>query len=138
MITLMRKEEALLLCEEINSIIKDIEYNVTNENAVSLPIKKNFRYSLYYSKLLNLNHTIFFKNEFKKGILMPYSSFSHIKIEDANICDEMDIFLQKQVQLAKKISGEAEIDRKVFFTTMYEKIDQLRNEINSKVLISFL
>ncbi|CAM1361025.1 hypothetical protein [Tenacibaculum xiamenense] len=134
----LRKEEALLLCDEINSIIKEIEYNVTNMNSDNLPSKKKLRYTLYYSKLLNLNHTIFFKNEIKKGVLMPYGSFSHIKIEDSNICDEMDLYLQKQLQLAKKISGETEIDRKVFFTTMYEKIDQLRNEINSKILISFL
>ena len=134
----LRKEEALLLCDEINSIIKEIEYNVTNQHSDNLPNKKKFRYTLYYSKLLNLNHTIFFKNEVKKGVLIPYGSFSHIKIEDSNICDEMDSYLQKQLQLAKKISGETEIDRKVFFTTMYEKIDQLRNEINSKVLISFL
>ena len=134
----LRKEEALLLCDEIDSIIKEIECNVTNEGADNLVVTKKFRYALYYSKLLNLNHTIFFKNEFKKGILMPYGSFSHIKIEDANICDEVDVFLQKQVHLAKKISGEAEIDRKIFFTSMYEKIEQLRNEINSKVLISFL
>lgn len=69
---------------------------------------------------------------------MPYGSFSHIKIEDSIICNEMDSYLQKQLQFAKKISSETEIDRKVFFTTMYEKIDQLRNEIKSKTLISFM
>lgn len=132
---MLRKEEALLLCDDIVSIIKDIELAVTSDMNVS---NKKFTFDLYYSKLLNLNHTIFFKNEKKKGLLMPYSSFSHIKIEDSNICDEVDVYLQKQLQLAKKISGEAEIDRKVFFTTMYDKIEQLRSEINSKILISFL
>lgn len=135
---MLRKEEALLLCDEIIAIIKNIEANVTTHGSHKTPNQKKFKYDLYYSKLLNLNHTIFFKNEHKKGLLMPYGSFSHIKIEDANICDEMDVYLQKQLQLAKKISGEAEMDRKVFFTTMYEKIDQLRHEINSKILISFL
>ncbi len=135
----LNKEEALLLCDEINTIISRLEQNVTNVNTENRLInKRKYRYTLYYSKLLNLNHSIFFKNEFKKGILMPYGSFSHIKIEDSIICNEMDSYLQKQLQFAKKISSETEIDRKVFFTTMYEKIDQLKNEIKSKTLISFM
>ena len=71
------------------------------------------------------------------GLLMPYNSFSHIKIEDSNICKEVEEQLQKQLQLAKKIAADTEVDRKLFFTAMHDKVEQLKREISSKLLISF-
>ncbi|SED90985.1 hypothetical protein SAMN04487765_0757 [Tenacibaculum sp. MAR_2010_89] len=62
-----------------------------------------------------------------------------MKIENESICNEIDIHLKKQMQFAKKISGDSEeVDRRVFVTTMYEKIDQLKAEIESRMLMSFM
>ncbi len=134
---ILSKDEALLLCEEIHSMIKDIESSAINNSLDVRGSRKN-SFELYYSKILNINYSIFFKNEHKKGILLPYNSFSYIKIEDDRICNEVDTYLKKQLQMAKKVSGDFEMERKVFFTTMYDKIEQLKKEINAKVLLSFI
>jgi plasmid maintenance system antidote protein VapI len=130
---LLAKEEALLLCNEIGTIIKNIEHHATLARKQS----KKVHFRLYHSKLLNLNHAIFLKNDHRMGLLMPYNSFSHIKIEDSNICKEVEEQLQKQLQLAKKIAADTEVDRKLFFTAMHDKVEQLKREISSKLLISF-
>ncbi|WP_435264239.1 hypothetical protein [Tenacibaculum sp. nBUS_03] len=135
-IKLIEKEEALLLCDEITCMIQEIEKSATQG---FLNPNKEKKFNLYYSKLLNLNHTIFFKTKGRKSVLIPYSSLSHMKIENESISNEIDIHLKKQMQFAKKISGDSgEVDRKIFVTTMYEKIAQLKSEIESKVLMSFI
>jgi predicted DNA-binding protein YlxM (UPF0122 family) len=120
---MLQKEDALILCDEIKNIVKEIEES-SKVNSLTTDGKKG-SFQLFHSKLLNLNHTIFFKNKNKKGVLITYGSFSHIKIEDQGICNEIDVYIRKQLQLAKKISSDSEIERKVFFTVMYEKIEQL-------------
>ncbi len=135
-IKLIEKDEALLLCDEITLMIKGIEKAAAQG---FLNSNKEKKFNLYYSKLLNLNHTIFFKTEGRKSVLIPYSSLSHMKIENESICNEIDIHLKKQMQFAKKISGDSEeVDRRVFVTTMYEKIEQLKAEIESRMLMSFM
>lgn len=131
---LVNREEALQLCDEILLIIESIEEKAKTKIWNK---EKGLKYDLYYNKLINLNHALFLKSDIKKGLLIPYTSLSYMKIEDEIICDEVDVYFEKQLQFAKKISGGAEVERRMFFTVMYEKIEQLKDQIKTKSVMSF-
>ena len=132
---LITRNEALQLCDEILLLIEAIEEKAKTKIWNS---KKGLKYELYYNKLVNINHVLFLKSDTKKGLLVPYTSLSYMKIEDKVICNEVDMYFQKQLQFSQKISGSAEVERRMFFTLMYEKIEQLKHQINSKALMSFI
>ena len=69
---------------------------------------------------------------------MPYANLSHMRIKDTVIADEVDAFFQKQLNVSVKVSGKDEVQRKIFFTLMYEKIEHLKNQIKKKAKISFM
>lgn len=132
---LIQKNEAIQLCNDIKNMLNEIEKS-TSKSALCINGKGSFE--LYYSKLLNLNHTIFYKSKRKKGLLFPYGSLSHMKIQDDDVCNEVDKYLERQLKFAKKISGDTnEVNRKLFFTTMYDKIEELKLKISSKPLLHF-
>ncbi|PKH49664.1 hypothetical protein CXF68_02685 [Tenacibaculum sp. Bg11-29] len=132
---LIQKEEAIQLCEDILNVVNEIEKSTANSY---FNTENKGGFELYYSKLLNLNHTIFYKTKGRKALLVPYGSLSHMKIEDETVCNDVDLFLKRQLKFSEKISGDTnEVNRKLFFTSMYEKIKELKVEIKSRTMMSF-
>jgi len=132
---MIEKEEALQLCRELEEIIEGVENQALNETVDEYHSKK---YELYYNKLINLNNTVFFRSENIQTLIVPYTTLSYLRIDDEKTCKEIEQYFKKQLQFSKKISGEAEVERQLFFTSMYEKIDQLKKQIEVKSLISFM
>lgn len=134
-IKMISKEEAIQLCVELKKLIENIEIQAINEvwGEVS-----NLKYQMYYNKLINLNNTIFLKSKSAETILVPYTSMSYLSVDDDKTCKEIGQYFKKQLKFSKKISGDAEIDRQLFFASMYGKIDQLKKQIEVKSGISFM
>ncbi|MBL4643782.1 MAG: hypothetical protein JKY44_09350 [Flavobacteriaceae bacterium] len=132
---LLDKEEALELCSGLMKTIKIIEKQAIEEICDG---SENKEYKLYFNQFTTLNNSSLFKTEKIKILLIPYTQLSYIKIDDKKSCEESDLFFERQKQLSKKISGEGEIDRNLFFNSMYEKIDQLKQQIEVKSKITFL
>jgi hypothetical protein len=132
---MIEKEEALQICTELEQVIESIESQAINETVDEFHAK---RYELYYNKLINLNNTVFFRSESIQTLIVPYTTLSYLRIEDEKTCKEIAQYFTKQLQFSKKISGKAEVERQLFFTSMYEKIDQLKKQIEVKSLISFM
>lgn len=134
-IRLIGKEDALALCNEVEEIIKEIE----NQSSLEIWNKeKGISYRLYYNRLINLNNTVYMRSKKMKTLLVTYTSLSHIRIEDEKTCAEIESYFKKQLQYSKRISGSSEVDRKMFFTSMLDKIEQLREQIKAKSSISFM
>jgi hypothetical protein len=132
---LLGKIEALELCSDLMKIIKNIEKQAIDEILVD---SQDNEYKLYFNRFTTLNNSSLFKTEKVKTLLIPYTHLSYIKIDDKKSCEESALFFAGQKQLSKKISGEAEIERQLFFTSMYEKINQLKKQIEVKSLITFM
>ncbi|WP_369048815.1 hypothetical protein [Tenacibaculum sp. UWU-22] len=131
---LIQKNEAIQLCDEITTLVNDIEVKATNELWCS---QEHTNYTIYQNKLINLNNILFFSSSKTKAALIPYTSLSEIIIDDKKTCVEIESYLKTQLQFAKKISGDAEIDKRIFFTSMHEKIDQLKHQLKTKTHLSF-
>ena len=132
---LIKKEEALQLCDEVLEMITGVEQKAITEVWND---ERDLKYELYYNKLINLNNTVYLRSEKTNALLVPYTSLSHIRIEDEKTCEEIETYFKKQLQFSKKISGSAEVDRRMFFTSMYDKIEQLKHQIEIKSSISFM
>lgn len=132
---LLDKNEALQLCYDLEELIYKVELQAVNELKVA---DSEIKYNLYCNRLINLNNTIFFRSEKLKTLIVPYTALSYLRIDDDKTCEEIENYFKKQLQFSKKISGDAEIERQLFFTSMYEKIDQLKKQIEVKSLISFM
>jgi hypothetical protein len=134
-IKMITKDEAVQLCRELKGVIENIEQQAADSLWSNSP---NFRYKMYYNKLINLNNTVLFKSQKIKTLLIPYTSLSYLRIDDEDTCKEIEEHFDKKLKFSKRISGDAEVERKLFFTSMYEKIDQLCKQIEVKSEISFM
>lgn len=132
---LVDKNEATSLCLELEKLIQLINMQSVKEVFEG---SENKTYALYYNQFMTLNNSSLFKTEKTKIMLMPYAHLSYIRIDDKKTCEESDLFFERQKQLSKKISGEGEIERDLFFNAMFEKIKQLKQQIDVKSLISFM
>ncbi len=132
---LLDKMEALELCSDLMNVIKMIEKQAIEE---TLDGSENNEYKLYINRFTTLNNSSLFKTERIKILLITYTHLSYIKIDDKKSCEESYLYFERQKQLSKKISGEGEIDRNLFFNSMYEKIEQLQQQIEVKSKITFL
>mgnify|MGYP005989903477 CR=1 FL=1 len=132
---LLNKNEAIQLCYELEEIIRKIEYQAIHGIKKGNSSKK---YNLYYNRLINLNNTVFLKSEKLKTLIIPYTALSYLRIDDEQTCEEIELYLQKQLQFSIHLSGDTEVERQLFFSTMYEKIEQLKEQITIKSKISFM
>ncbi len=134
-IKMITKEEAVQLCRELKGVIESIEKQAAKGNWNESP---NSRYKMYHNQLVNLNNTVFFKSRKIKTLMIPYTSLSYLRIDDERTCEEIEEHFDKKLKFSKRISGDAEVDRNLFFTSMYEKIEQLCKQIEVKSEISFM
>lgn len=134
-IKMITKDEAVQLCRELKGVIESIEQQAANGIWNESP---NSRYKMYHNQLVNLNNTVFFKSQKIKTLMIPYTSLSYLRIDDEQTCKEIEEHFDKKLKFSKKISGDAEVERKLFFTSMYEKIEQLCKQIEVKSEISFM
>lgn len=130
------KFEALHMCEEIRMMIENIELS---SRLGEWGQKGNkLKYELYYNKLISLSNATLFKSEKQKVFFVPYTDLSHFRIDDEITNEEADYFFKKQLQFSKKLSGDGSVERKMFFNSMYDKIQQLKDQIEVKSSISFI
>lgn len=133
-IKLTNQEQAIQLCDELKLMIASIENKIKKESRDENSSVKN---KMYYSKLVCLNNTVVFNSKKTKTLLIPYIRTSYLRIDDNLICEETISAFNKKIQLSKKISGNAEVDRKLFFSSMYQKINGIYNQIiNEETLFS--
>ncbi|WP_442264738.1 hypothetical protein ACSIGC_10300 [Tenacibaculum sp. ZS6-P6] len=131
-INLIDQKEAIQLCRELKELIINIEKQASEE---SWNDDLRVEYKMYYSKLISLDNSILFKSKNFKSLLVPYIPISYLRIDDVYTCEEVSEFFNAKIQSSKKISGDAEVNRRIFFTSMYEKIDQLYSQISMKKII---
>ncbi len=131
----LEKAQAIQICLELEALIKGIEQQAVD---CYKGIGKKRKYSLYHNKLIGLNNTALFRSEKVKTLVVPYTALSYLRIDDPKTCNEVEAYFSKQLKYSKKICGRAEVERQLFFTNMYEKIHQLKQQIEVKSLISFM
>ncbi|QNM84789.1 hypothetical protein H9W90_11350 [Polaribacter pectinis] len=124
-IKLLDKESALEICCDLRKVIKRIENQCVSEKRGN----ENKKYELFNNEILNLNNTVFFRAVKQKKLFIPFTTLSYLKISDEDTCNTIEKYFLKQLQFSKQLSGNAEIERTIFFNTLYERINMLKKQI---------
>ena len=131
----LSKELALLICDDIVEVFKEIEKQVIQQSQIGS--KNHAIYELYLNEIHVLSNTIMVKTPNSKAFFAPFTVLSYFKIQHQATCDLMYGFLEKFMSNSKLLVNAGEKDRTLFFNRMYRKIDKLRDQINANEPFSF-
>lgn len=124
-IKLVSKTEAINICKDLRSIIKRIENQCISEKRGSGTKK----YELFNNELLNLNNTVFLRAEKQKKLYIPFTSLSYLKVSDKATCETIEKYFLRQLHFSKLLSGNAGVERTIFFNSLYERISRLERQV---------
>ena len=122
---LLNFTNAILLIEDLNTIIKEIEKKCES-NA------ENFQ--LYFNELLILNNTALFSSKNKSAFFLPYNALGYFVTSDKETCQEQQEYLFNQLKNSKSLNQSGKKDRKIFFNKMYQKIEFHKIKIENYIL----
>ncbi|MFI1742963.1 hypothetical protein [Thalassobellus sediminis] len=123
----LSKELALLICLDIEDVIKHIEKQAIQQSLIGS--KNKAIYNLYINDIHTMSNTIMVKTPYQKVFFTPFTVISYFKIEHQPTCELMFEFFEKQMSISKLLVNAGEKDRSLFFKRMHLKIDKLRKRI---------
>ena len=125
---LLSKNLALHICDDIEEVIKHIEAQAIQQSIIGS--KNKALYNLYKSPLHIMNNTIMVNTPFQKVFFQPFTVLTYFKIEHQETCNILYDFFEKLMTNSMLLVNTGERDRTLFFDSMYQKINKLRNRIN--------
>lgn len=123
----LSKELALLICTDIEDVIRHVEKQAIQQSIIGS--KNKAIYNLYINDIHTMSNTIMVKTPYKKVFFTPFTVISYFKIEHQPTCELMHDFFEKQMSISKLLVNAGEKDRSLFFNRMHQKINRLRERI---------
>ena len=123
----LSKELALIICNDIEDVVRLIEKQAIQQSLVGSENKAI--YNLYINDIHTMSNTIMVKTPFQKVFFTPFTVISYFKIEHQPTCELMHEFFEKQMSISKLLVNAGEKDRSLFFNRMIQKINRLRERI---------
>ena len=124
---MLSKELALLICTDIEEVIKHVEMQAIQQSLIGS--KNKALYNLYINDIHTMSNTIMVKTPFQKVFFTPFTVISYFKIEHQPTCELMFEFFEKQMSISKLLVNAGEKDRSLFFNRMHQKIKKLRERV---------
>lgn len=122
---LTTKKEATSIANGLIEVLQKIELQAKNK----IRDESSGSFHLYHNNLISLLNTIVMKTDVDKSVFVPFTNLSYFKVTDKNTTDQIEEHLKTQLEFSNNLSGNAAVDRKKFFTSMYQKIDNLKVQI---------
>lgn len=123
----LSKELALLICTDIEDVIRHVEKQAIQQSLIGS--KNKAIYNLYINDIHTMSNTIMVKTPYQKVFFTPFTVISYFKIEHQPTCELMFEFFEKQMSISKLLVNAGEKDRSLFFNRMHQKINRLRERI---------
>ncbi|CAA0152820.1 hypothetical protein ACE1MK_12115 [Tenacibaculum maritimum] len=127
-LNLISPKSALSICDDLTKNIQIIEKRAINGHIEETKVDFN----LYYNKMINLNNSILITSDSDNKFIIPYTPLSFFSIDDKNTTREIESYYEKQLLYSKKISGNAGMERELFFSILYGKINLMKKQIRIK------
>lgn len=124
---MLSKELALLICTDIEDVIRHVEKQAIQQSLIGSQNKSI--YNLYINDIHTMSNTIMVKTPYQKVFFTPFTVISYFKIEHQPTCELMFEFFEKQMSISKLLVNAGEKDRSLFFNRMHQKINRLRERI---------
>ena len=120
-IGLLQKADALSILSELEDLIQYIE-NKTENSA---------RFQIYQNELVHLSNDIYISNGSSSTLVVPCNMFGYLLLNDTTTCKETLNYFEHQIKNCKSLNTAGNRDRKLFFNKMYQKIQELRKNIDN-------
>ncbi|BAO76211.1 hypothetical protein [Winogradskyella sp. PG-2] len=124
---MLSKDLALLICDDIEDVIKHVEEQAIKQSLIGS--KNKSTYKLYVNDIHTMSNTIMVKTPMQKVFFTPFTVISYFKIEHQSTCELMFEFFEKQMSISKLLVNAGEKDRALFFNRMHQKINKLKTRI---------
>jgi hypothetical protein len=124
---LLTLDDALIICDDLEQIIKKIEINARAGMRLDTPKKRSF--TLYHNEIMALSNTVIISSIDTKRVLSPYLLLSYHIITDPKTCDNFQIFFNKQLESSNLLSSSEEKGRSLFFNKLYQVINRLKTRL---------
>ncbi len=127
------QEEAILLCEEMQTMLSHIQKEARIGNKFqynSDALKEGADFKLYYNEVTISDNTIFFKMDDQELTFITHNLFNILTTSNQHFCQQTFAYLQKILQKSTLISGVSEKDRSIFFRNMQNKVGALKEKIS--------
>lgn len=118
-IGLLKKEEAILILEDLKRLLENLEYKTIHQ--------PNFQ--IFANDLVILNNSILFKNDQQCSFFVPFSMFGYMMTNDKITCQDSLSYFEHQIKNSRSLNTSGNRDRKVFFNTMQQQIDHLKEKL---------
>lgn len=118
-IGLLQKADAVLILEDLKKLLEDLE-NKTLQ-------KSNFQ--IFANDLVILNNSILFKNDQQCSFFIPFSMFGYMMTNDEMTCKDSLSYFEHQIKNSRSLNTSGNRDRKMFFNTMYQQIENLTEKL---------
>ena len=118
-IGLLQKPDAVLILEDLKKLLEDLE-NKTLQ-------KSNFQ--IFANDLVILNNSILFKNDQQCSFFVPFSMFGYMMTNDKMTCQDSLSYFEHQIKNSRSLNTSGNRDRKMFFNTMYQQIENLKEKL---------
>jgi len=126
-IGLLSLDDALIVCGELEEIVKKIEVNARAGMRLDTPKKTLF--TLYHNEIMALSNTVIVNTPDSKMVLSPYLLLSYHIITDPETCNNFQNFFEKQLESSNLLSSSEEKGRSLFFNKLYKIINRLRTRL---------
>lgn len=132
---LLSNELALKICNDIEEVIYHVEEQAIKQCIIGS--KNKAIYNLYENDIHTMSNTIMVVTPYQKVFFTPFTVISYFKIDHQPTCELMYEFFQKQMSSSKLLVNAGEKDRSLFFKRMHQKIDKLRDLIETSKAFDF-
>lgn len=123
---LTTKYEANAIADGLIDSLKLIEEQAKNTKR----LESNNTFYLYHNNLISLLNTIVMKTDLEDKVFVPYTNLTYFKVTDKNTTNQIEQHLKKQLEFSNNLSGEAAVERKKFFNSMYQKVEKLKSKFD--------
>ena len=124
----LTSQEAISICNDLTKLIQSIEDKL---------IQKKDDFKLYHNELLLMNNRVLFRSSNLKSLYVPYTILSYYRTNDIETCNEVEDFLNIQMEGSKLLNTAGQKEKTMFFNKIYKKIEALKSLISAKNVLEF-
>jgi len=132
---LTSKEDAIAICDEYQEMMKLVYRQALRGKKAhhkNLEEFSNAQYNMYYHEILIMdNHILAELDGNKRMYFMPYAGLNYLSTNDPLLTENMSDYLRAQKEKSSLISNISEKERNKFFIRIKNRIDQLKNKIET-------
>lgn len=130
----VHKNEALLLCDELQNMLKHIYKQAVYGKRISQrgrPSRPKF--ALYYNEIMVLDNSILSRIKSRFIYNMPYGGVNYLSSNNEELSMDMQTYFELQAQKSSAITAVSEKERNRFFQRLRNRVEALRASIESSV-----